>query len=143
MDGVIKVGLGIMIKDGDKVLLGHRSEKYGDTGGIYEPESWTFPGGKQEYNETIIEGAIRETKEETNLDISDLEIFNAVDDIQPSKHYITIQLITNKFSGELINLEPNKHDQGDWFRLDNLPSNLYTPTRKFIQEYLNRSRKCK
>lgn len=86
MDGVIKVGLGIMIKDGDKVLLGHRSEKYGDTGGIYEPESWTFPGGKQEYNETIIEGAIRETKEETNLDISDLEIFNAVDDIQPSKH---------------------------------------------------------
>ena len=143
MDGVIKVGLGIMIKDGDKVLLGHRSEKYGDTGGIYEPESWTFPGGKQEYNETIIEGAIRETKEETNLDISDLEIFNAVDDIQPSKHYITIQLITNKFSGELIKLEPNKHDQGDWFRLDNLPSNLYTPTRKFIQEYLNRSRKCK
>ena len=143
MDGVIKVGLGIMIKDGDKVLLGHRSEKYGDTGGIYEPESWTFPGGKQEYNETIIEGAIRETKEETNLDISDLEIFNAVDDIQPSKHYITIQLITNKFSGELINLEPNKHDQWDWFRLDNLPSNLYTPTRKFIQEYLNRSRKCK
>ena len=143
MDGVIKVGLGIMIKDGDKVLLGHRSEKYGDTGVIYEPGSWTFPGGKQEYNETIIEGAIRETKEETNLDISDLEIFNAVDDIQPSKHYITIQLITNKFSGELINLEPNKHDQWDWFRLDNLPSNLYTPTRKFIQEYLNRSRKCK
>ena len=143
MDGVIKVGLGIMIKDGDKVLLGHRSEKYGYTGGIYEPGSWTFPGGKQEYNETIIEGAIRETKEETNLDISDLEIFNAVDDIQPSKHYITIQLITNKFSGELINLEPNKHDQWDWFRLDNLPSNLYTPTRKFIQEYLNRSRKCK
>ena len=143
MDGVIKVGLGIMIKDGDKVLLGHRSEKYGDTGGIYEPESWTFPGGKQEYNETIIEGAIRETKEETNLDISDLEIFNAVDDIQPSKHYITIQLITNKISGEWINKKPNKRGQGDWFRLDNLPSNLYTPTRKFIQEYLNRSRKCK
>ena len=75
MNNVIKIGLGIMIKDGNKVLLGHRCEKYGDTGGIYEPGSWTFPGGKQEYDETIFEGAIRETKEETNLDISDLEVF--------------------------------------------------------------------
>ena len=57
MDGVIKVGLGIMIKDENKVLLGHRCEDYGDTGGIYEPGSWTFPGGKQEYNETIFEEA--------------------------------------------------------------------------------------
>ena len=143
MDKYIKIGIGVMILDGNKILLGHRAKDKKDTGGIFEVDCWTLPGGKQEYNETIIEGAIRETKEETNLDISDLEIFNAVDDIQPSKHYITIQLITNKFSGELINLEPNKHDQWDWFRLDNLPSNLYTPTRKFIQEYLNRSRKCK
>ena len=66
----IKVGLGIMIKDNNKVLLGHRCVSRKDTGGIFEPDSWTFPGGKQEYNETVFEGAKREVKEETNLDVS-------------------------------------------------------------------------
>ena len=75
MENVIKVGLGVMIKDGNKILLGHRSKKTKDTGGIYEPDSWTVPGGKQEYNETILEGAVREVKEETNLEISDLESY--------------------------------------------------------------------
>ncbi len=138
MDNVIKIGLGIMIKDGNKVLLGHRCETYGDTGGIYEPGSWTFPGGKQEYNETIIEGATREVKEETNLDVSNLTIFNAEDDIQPNKHYITIQLIANKFDGELKNLEPNKHSEWKWFDLNHLPENLYSPTKKFIDKYLEK-----
>ena len=136
MDKVIKIGLGIMIKEGNKVLLGHRCETYGDNGGIYEPGSWTFPGGKQEYDETIFEGAMREVKEEINLDISDLEIFNAADDIQPNKHYITIQIIANKFEGELKNLEPTKHSEWKWFDLTNLPENLYTPPQEFLEKYL-------
>ena len=141
MDKIIKIGLGIMIKNENKVLLGHRCENYGDTGGIYEPGSWTFPGGKQEYDETIFEGAIRETKEETNLDISELEIKNAKKDIQPNKHYITIQIIANQFSGELKNLEPTKHSEWKWFSLDNLPKNLYTPTKEFIEKYLENTKK--
>lgn len=34
---------------------------------------WAFPGGKLELNESKEEAAIREIKEETNLDISDLK----------------------------------------------------------------------
>lgn len=135
MENVIKVGLGIMIKDGNKVLLGHRSKSRKDTGGIHEPDSWTFPGGKQEYNETIFDGAMREVKEETNLDISDLEIFSASDDIQPNKHYITIQIIANKYSGDLKIMEPTKEDKWEWYNLDNLPENLYSPTKHFIDKY--------
>ena len=59
MENIIKVGLGIVIRDGNKILLGHRCDNYKDTGGIYEPGSWTIPGGKQEYNETMIEGGVR------------------------------------------------------------------------------------
>lgn len=140
MDRVIKIGLGIMIKDGNKVLLGYRCENYGDTGGIYEPGSWTFPGGKQEYDETMFEGAKREVKEETNLEISELSIFGATDDIQPNKHYITIQIIANKFSGELKNMEPTKHSEWKWFDLNNLPQNLYTPTREFLEEYIKNNK---
>lgn len=136
MENHIKVGLGIMIIDNNKILLGHRSETANDTGGIYEPGSWTIPGGKQEYNETMFEGAIRETKEETNLDISYLEIFSASDDIQSNKHYVTINIIAHKYSGELKNMEPTKHSEWKWFDLNNLPENLYLPAKKFIEKYL-------
>ncbi len=143
MEKSILVGVGIMIRDGNKILLGHRSrkEKYGDTGGIYEPDSWTLPGGKQEYDETVLECAIRETKEETNLDISDLEIYGASDDIQPNKHYVTMQVIAHKFNGELKNMEPVKHSEWKWFDLDNLPENIYTPSKKFIDKYLEEIQK--
>lgn len=135
MDKQIKVGIGLMIKDNDKVLLGHRHAKQKDTGGIYEPDTWTFPGGKQEFDETINECAIRETKEETNLDIDDLEIFSVTDDIEPNKHYITIQVIANKYRGDLKVMEPTKIDKWKWFELDNLPNNLYSPTKKFVEKY--------
>lgn len=135
MNNYIKVGLGIMIKDGNKVLLGHRASNRKDTGGIYEPDSWTFPGGKQEYDETMLEGAIREVKEETNLNIEDLEIFSASDDISSDRHYITIQIIAHKYDGELKVMEPTKEDEWKWFDLEDLPNNLYSPTKHFIDKY--------
>lgn len=141
MENHIRVGIGVMIKDGNKILLGHRTTNRKDTGGIFEPNTWTFPGGKQEFEETIFEGAIREVKEETNLDIDDLEIFSASDDIQPNKHYVTIQVIANKHSGNLKVMEPTKEDEWNWFDLENLPENIYSPTKQFIENY--KIKKCR
>ena len=138
MENHVRVGIGVMIKNGNKILLGHRNINRKDTGGIFEPDTWTFPGGKQEFNETIFAGAIREVKEETNLDIDDLEIFGVSDDIQPTKHYVTIQVIAKKYSGDLKIMEPTKEDEWKWFDLDNLPENIYSPTKKFIDEYKKR-----
>lgn len=140
MENIIKVGIGVMIKQGNRVLLGHRANSYKDTGGIYEPDSWTFPGGKQEYGETAFEGAAREVKEETNLDISELSVFGVSDDIQPGKHYVTIQVIANKFSGELKVMEKTKQDEWRWFDLNALPENLYSPTKKFLDDYLRKNK---
>ena len=134
----VRVGIGVMIKDGDKILLGHRAKKRKDTGGIFEPDSWTFPGGKQEFHETYFEGAKREVKEETNLDISDLELFGAEDDMQPDKHYITLHIIAHSHSGELKTMEPQKEDEWKWFPLSNLPENLYSPSKKFIENYIKK-----
>ena len=136
MSSIIKVGIGVMILDEGRVLLGHRAVNKKDTGGIYETDCWTLPGGKQEYGETIFEGAKRETKEETNLDIDKLELFSAVDDIQPDRHYITLQIIAKEFSGELKTMEPTKEDEWQWFPLNDLPDNLYSPSEKFIKAYL-------
>lgn len=138
MENHIKTGIGVMIKDGNKILLGHRVKNAIDTGGIYEPDSWTLPGGKQEYDETMIETAIRETKEETNLDVSDVSIFTAFDDFGPNKHYVTIQCIAGSYKGELKVMEPDKIDEWRFFDLNELPDVIYSPSRKFIEEYLRR-----
>ena len=140
--GMIQVGIGVLIIHENKILLGHRVQNAKDTGGIYEPDSWCLPGGKQDYEETIFECAKRETKEETNLDISGLEVFNAMDDIQPNKHFVTIQVIARSFSGELKVMEEDKIDKWQWFDIFQLPKNIYSPSKKFIEAYLNKNGGC-
>ena len=137
MENYIRVGIGVMILNENKILLGHRAKNKKDTGGIHEVDCWTLPGGKQEYNETFLDGAKREVKEETNLDIEDLELFGAADDIQPDRHYITMHVIAKKYNGEPKVMEPTKEDEWKWFDLDNLPENLYSPSKKFIESYKN------
>lgn len=136
----IKTGIGVLILDGNKVLLGHRAVNIKDTGGIFEPDTWTLPGGKQEYDETILECAIREVKEETNLDIEDLEVYGADDDIQPNKHFVTLYVKALKYSGELKIMEPDKQDEWRWYDLDELPDNLYSPSKKALKLYKEKRR---
>ncbi|KKQ79681.1 MAG: Nudix hydrolase 1, partial [Parcubacteria group bacterium GW2011_GWC2_38_7] len=64
---VVKVGLGVIIIRDNKVLLGLRQGSHG-------AGEWAYPGGKVEFGETIFEAAIRETKEEAGIDITDLEL---------------------------------------------------------------------
>ncbi|MGI6017268.1 MAG: nucleotide triphosphate diphosphatase NUDT15 [Marvinbryantia sp.] len=140
MENIIKVGIGVMVLKDNRILLGHRVKNGRDTGGIYEPDSWCLPGGKQEYGETIFEGAVREVKEETNLDIAKLELFGAVDDIQPGKHFVTLWVLAREADGELKVTEPQKQDAWEWFALNALPQNLYSPSRKFLNAYLERNK---
>lgn len=138
MDKSIKTGVGVMLINNNKVLLGHRVKKSKDTGGIYEPDSWTFPGGKQEYNETILETAIRETKEETNLELKEMQVFTATDEFQPDRHFVTIGVISSSYEGELKIMEPDKINEWKWIDLNDLPNNIYTPSKNMIDEYKKR-----
>jgi ADP-ribose pyrophosphatase YjhB (NUDIX family) len=131
----IKVGVGVIIRDGNKILLGHRCKDKKDTGGIIGRDTWSLPGGKQEYDETFYEAGIREIKEETNLDITNLKLVTVSDDIGDDRHFITITLLTDDFSGELKVTEPLKNDEWKWFDIDNLPDNLYPPSKNSIKGY--------
>ena len=133
----VRVGVAVIIRDGDKILLGHRSKDKPDTGGIIGRDTWTLPGGKQEFDESILTCVARETKEECNLDLneSDLEIIGATDDFGPDRHFVTITTVANAYSGEAKVMEPTKEDEWKWFDINNLPSNLYPPSENSLIQY--------
>ena len=58
----------VILNDDGKVLVLKRN-----TDSHWMPDHWDLPGGHMKEGETEEEGAKRETKEETNLDINDLE----------------------------------------------------------------------
>ena len=87
-----------------------------------------FPKGHIENGESEEECAIRETKEECNLDVSGIKILTACDDVAPDRHFVTITTIANSYSGEIKIMEPEKEDEWKWFDIDDLPSNLYPPS---------------
>ena len=128
-----------MIFNWNKVLLWHRCKNKTDTGWIHEPDTRSFPWWKQEYNETVIQAAIREVKEETNLDIVNPKVFAALDDIATDRHFVTIWLLCDEFSWELKCMEPAKEDEWKRFDLKDLPDNLYSPTKHLVNYYFNDS----
>ena len=136
-ENYIKIWVWIMIKNWNKILLWHRCKNKIDTWWIHEPDTRCFPWWKQEYDETVIQTAIRETKEETNLDILNLKVFTALDDIAPDRHFVTIWVICEEFNWELKCMEPTKEDERKRFYLDNLPQNLYYPTKHLLDYYKN------
>jgi len=54
----------VVLDEDNRVLLLKRSPS-----SRFAPEKWGFPGGKIEDGETPVAAAIRETKEETNIDV--------------------------------------------------------------------------
>lgn len=127
-----KIGLGVMVKNKDgQILLGLRLSPHGQG-------TWSFPGGHLEFGETMAEAAIRETKEETDLDVSDLELISVADEmgaLDKGKHYINIGFLAHAVNGELKIMEPEKCERWEWFSLDKLPAPLFEGTALVIERY--------
>jgi len=123
-----QVGIGVIIENEDEVLLGKRLNAHGEG-------NWSFPGGHLEFGESWEECARREVREETNLEITNVEFFSVTNDIfQPeNKHYITIFMKCDYHSGKLINLEPRKCEKWQWFSRDNLPEQLFLPIKNLMK----------
>ncbi|QOR68234.1 8-oxo-dGTP diphosphatase [Cytobacillus suaedae] len=89
-----------MIQDGDKVLLMDRQHDHF--------KGFIPPGGKVEFPESIVEGAIREVKEETGLKVSNLIFKGLYEYVNPTTkdRYMIFNYLSNDFSGELLENPP-------------------------------------
>jgi len=125
----------LIVNDKNQILLIRRTEKcQGGLKGI-----WSRPGGAVEFGETVEQAIKREIKEELNIDIELFGKNTFHEDIvikdEEKRHWVTYGPFAKIISGELKNMEPEKHDKLEWFDLDNLPENIAHYTKKSIQDF--------
>jgi 8-oxo-dGTP diphosphatase len=124
-----RVGVGVMIFKDNKILLGKRKGSHG-------PGEWAFPGGHLDYMETFEECVIRETKEESGLEIKNIQFVVLKNThLYAPKHYVHIGMVAEWKSGEAQILEPNKCQEWKWFALDSLPHPLFEPCKWTLDSY--------
>ena len=106
----------IIFNEDGKVL----ALKRGETAPKY-PGYWDLPGGHVQEGEDIIQGATRETKEESGLDIENLK--------EIDKHKKVHFLLTREYSGEIIEDMP-EHSGKKWITIDDLDTLEFPPGGK-------------
>lgn len=129
-----KVGLGVIVINNGKILLGKRKGSHGEG-------TWAFPGGHVEANEKFIETALRELEEETGLTKENIEIIDknkllpGTNDlfIDEDKHYITLYLRVKLLNSEPKIMEKDKCLEWKWFSWDDLPEPLFLPLKNLVK----------
>lgn len=122
----------LLIKDGHVLLL----RRY-NTG--FQDGNYSLPAGHVEPGENFTQAIIREAKEETGVIVTEEELKTAhvLHRLNPHERtYVDIFFITEKWSGDPENKEPEKCDDLSWFPLTNLPDNTVPYVRQVIENSL-------
>lgn len=124
-----RVGIGVLVLRGDKVLLGKRKGSHGEG-------EYAFPGGHLEYMESFEDCARRETMEEAGLEIEHIRFQFVANLTQYApKHYVHIGITADAPSGTPQVMEPNKKESWDWYDIDALPQPLFAGCKTHIDAY--------
>lgn len=123
-----KVGIGVLIIKGNKLLMGKRKNANGEG-------SYGTCGGHLEYGETLEEAVKREVFEEAGLKIKSLKFICVSNFLHYSDHYIDISFLGEVMDGKPKVKEPDKVESWEWYDLDNLPSPIFKPVEVVLESY--------
>ena len=128
----VRVGIGVIITRGNKVLVGKRKNSHA-------AGSYAFPGGHLEFGETPEQCAIREVLEETGLKVTSTERIKFTNDFfeAEDKHYITLYIKVEVEDSEPIVMEPDKCESWDWYEWDKIPKPYMSGLKNLIDEGFN------
>jgi nucleoside triphosphatase len=107
--------------------------------GVKWENKWTVPGGHLEWGESFEESIKREVKEETNLEIENVELLGIQEAIFPpayhkKKHMVFLDFCAKVLSGDVI--LNNEHSEYKWFSLDEIPyDELNESVKSFIEKF--------
>ncbi len=95
------------------------------------------PAGHLDGNETAREGCAREIHEEIGISIKpeDLAVVHVMHRKASLDERIDFFMTATTYDGEIVNAEPEKCDDLQWFALDALPENVVDYVRVAIEHY--------
>ncbi|HEY7415955.1 MAG TPA: NUDIX domain-containing protein [Ktedonobacteraceae bacterium] len=122
-----QVGVGVIVRNGDCVLLLKRQNSHGDG-------TWSMPGGHLEYGESPQACAIREVEDEVGVQITDPTFLTITNDIfaHEGKHYVTIWIEGKYVSGEARVNSPREMSEVGWFPWNALPTPRFLPLENLL-----------
>jgi 8-oxo-dGTP diphosphatase len=130
------VGFGVMVLDEGRVLLGRRNDDPVKASSMLHGEgTWTMPGGKLDFGETLVSGARRELLEETGLKAGKLRLVSLTDDMAGDAHFVTAGFLCETFSGSARAMEPEEITEWKWFPVGKLPEKVFPPSRKILENF--------
>jgi ADP-ribose pyrophosphatase YjhB (NUDIX family) len=122
-------GLAVIVAviDDGKVLLTKREDF----------EVWCLPGGGVEEGESLAEGAIREAKEETGLDVELTRLVGVYSRMGGGMHDVHAVLYAAKPVGGELRTQPNETVEVAYFPFDQLPGELLFGHKKRIDDAIH------
>ena len=132
---ILTAGVGLLVfNEGNKGLMQLRTDY----------NAWGFPGGAMELGESFEEVAIRELKEETNLDADELKLIKILSGKDTYREYpngdklydITAIFLVKKYHNDL-KINDNESKKLDWFNINDLPTNITEHTKNYIKKFGN------
>ena len=98
------------------------------------PYGWAIPGGFVDYGESLEDAAVREAKEETNIEIMDLKQFHTYSkpDRDPRSHTISTVFIAR---GKGVAEADDDAAEIGIFTEDNLPQDIAFDHREILRDY--------
>lgn len=100
------------------------------------PFGWAIPGGFVDYGESLEEAAIREAKEETDLDVKlDKQLHTYSDPERDPRHHSISTVYVAKAKGK-----PRARDDAieiGFFNESNLPDEIAFDHRSILKDYFN------
>jgi len=135
-DNKPQVGIGVIIVNEDKkILVGKRKNSLAPY--------YSIPGGKFEAGEKFEDCAIREIKEETDLDIENPKVIAITNNLETYRdegtHYISVVMLAENCDGEPKLLEPEKCEEWLWVDPNSLPMPHFDASRMGVACYLKKT----
>lgn len=118
---------GVIEKEGKVLLVQEKQEKcYG---------KWNLPAGHLDQNESIMQGAIREIKEETGCDVELTGVASIANRILENDIMVTI-VFSTKLVNETIKIDPTEILDVKWWNIEDILNNMDNELRdlNFIKQ---------